>query len=90
MATITEAMTYPTSPLAQVSGLRGDPITGDRYWSKAFAAREQDWTDIKGVIIRQKNTISWEYVHKQHEPLCMAKESPEIMRHLDEIRRNSL
>lgn len=55
---------------------------------KAFADREQDWTDIKGVIIRQQDRILWDYVRKQLEPLCLAKESPEIMRHLDEIRRN--
>ncbi|MBU2575251.1 MAG: hypothetical protein KKH28_14375 [Elusimicrobia bacterium] len=54
---------------------------------KAFADRQQDWADIKGVIIRQQGCILWDYVHKQLEPLCAAKESPEIPRHLEEIRR---
>lgn len=31
---------YPTSPLAQYPAARGDPITGDRYWCRDFAARE--------------------------------------------------
>ncbi len=55
---------------------------------KAFADREQDWIDIRGIIIRQEDKISWDYARKQLEPLCLAKESPEIMRHLDELRRN--
>ncbi len=54
---------------------------------KAFADRELDWTDIKGVIIRQQEKILWDYVRKQLEPLCLAKEVPEIMRHLDNIQR---
>ncbi|MEZ5656422.1 MAG: aromatic ring-hydroxylating dioxygenase subunit alpha [Sphingobium sp.] len=32
--------TYPTHPDAQPPAARGDPITGDRYWSKDFAERE--------------------------------------------------
>ncbi|MFA7439854.1 MAG: aromatic ring-hydroxylating dioxygenase subunit alpha [Sphingomonadaceae bacterium] len=32
--------TYPVSPLAETPRVRGDKITGDRYWSKEFAARE--------------------------------------------------
>ena len=51
MATIIEAPTTDAPP--PLSGrdpaiLRGDPITGDRYWSKAFAQKEWDqmWTRI--------------------------------------------
>ena len=55
---------------------------------KAFADREQDWADIRGVLIRQQDGIMWDYVRKQLEPLCLAKEAPEIMRHLDKIRRD--
>lgn len=53
---------------------------------KAFADRGQDWTDVKGVIIRQQGKISWDYVRKQLEPLCRVKEAPEILPHLDKIR----
>jgi len=55
---------------------------------KAFADREQDWTDIRGILIRQQGGIAWDYVRKQLEPLCAAKESPGIMRHLDELHRS--
>ncbi|MCK4936845.1 MAG: nucleotidyl transferase AbiEii/AbiGii toxin family protein [Elusimicrobiales bacterium] len=52
---------------------------------KAFADRPQDWTDIKGIIVRQEGKILWDYVRKQLEPLCLAKESPGIMNHLDKV-----
>lgn len=32
--------TYPTHPKAQPPAVRGDPITGDRYYCKEFAERE--------------------------------------------------
>ncbi len=56
---------------------------------KAFANREQDWTDIKGILIRQQGKILWDYVSKQLEPLCLAKELPGIMTHLHEVRQNT-
>lgn len=31
---------YPTDARAQFPAARGDAITGDRYWSKEFAAKE--------------------------------------------------
>jgi len=33
-------VTYPTHASARFPEVRGDPITGDRYWSKEFAERE--------------------------------------------------
>lgn len=54
---------------------------------KAFANRRQDWTDIKGIIVRQQGKILWDYVREQLEPLCLAKKSPEIMTHLNEISK---
>lgn len=44
MATPAEALnqtnSYPTHPDAETPRARGDAITGERYWSKAFAERE--------------------------------------------------
>lgn len=39
---------YPTHPAAELPRARGDAITGDRYWSKDFAAREWEhmWKKI--------------------------------------------
>lgn len=54
---------------------------------KAFADRLQDWRDIEGVLLRTAAQIDWEYVPVQLEPLCALKESPEILRRLEELRR---
>ena len=51
---------------------------------KAFAAREKDWVDIEGVIIRHAGGLDWPYVHSQLAPLVELKEEPEI---LDELER---
>ena len=85
MATITEAMTYPTSPLAQVSGLRGDPITGDRYWSKAFAAREWEhmWKKVWHVGGREAQLEeAGDYiVHNfKHESVIMIRQTDGAIR----------
>ncbi|WP_156680967.1 aromatic ring-hydroxylating oxygenase subunit alpha [Sphingomonas profundi] len=42
------AKTYPSVPEARLLPLRGDPMTGDRYYSREFMAREWDgmWTKV--------------------------------------------
>ena len=52
---MTEPVRHPLTVDARDPGnLRGDPITGDRYWSKDFAQREWDhmWTKIWHVAGR--------------------------------------
>jgi phenylpropionate dioxygenase-like ring-hydroxylating dioxygenase large terminal subunit len=52
---VTEPVRHPLTVDARDPGnLRGDPITGDRYWSKEFAQREWDhmWTKIWHVAGR--------------------------------------
>jgi phenylpropionate dioxygenase-like ring-hydroxylating dioxygenase large terminal subunit len=52
---MTEAVCHPlTMDGRDPSNLRGDPITGDRYWSKEFAQKEWDhlWTRIWHVAGR--------------------------------------
>lgn len=53
---------------------------------KAFAAREKDWVDIDGVIIRQAERIDWAYVRTQLGPLVQLKEEPEILAELERRR----
>ncbi|MGH9200770.1 MAG: hypothetical protein ACRD2A_06000 [Vicinamibacterales bacterium] len=67
-----------------------------RTWSaedlivlKAFAAREKDWVDIDGVIIRQAGRLDWPYVRAQLTPLIELKEEPGILAEL-EPRRDQL
>ena len=53
---------------------------------KAFAAREKDWVDIDGVIIRHAGGLDWPYVHSQLGPLVELKEEPEILDELEKRR----
>ncbi|MEX1127674.1 MAG: nucleotidyl transferase AbiEii/AbiGii toxin family protein [Vicinamibacterales bacterium] len=54
---------------------------------KAFADRPKDWIDIEGIVIRQSGRIDWPYVRSQLAPLVELKEAPEILRRLEERRR---
>lgn len=54
---------------------------------KAFADRAKDWVDVEGIIIRQSGVIDWSYVQAQLAPLVELKEAPEILRRLDQRRR---
>jgi hypothetical protein len=54
---------------------------------KAFADRPKDWIDVEGIVIRQSGRIDWPYVRSQLAPLVELKEAPEILRRLEERRR---
>ncbi|MCL2709485.1 MAG: nucleotidyltransferase [Planctomycetaceae bacterium] len=45
---------------------------------KAFAARDQDWADIWGILERQKGKLDIDYILENLRPLCELKEAPEI------------
>lgn len=54
---------------------------------KAFASREQDWRDVRGIIVRQgSHRLDWEYITPHIELLASLKEEPEICRRLTELR----
>jgi hypothetical protein len=55
---------------------------------KAFADRPIDWKDVRGIIVRQGDgALDWGYVRQHLQPLCEAKEQPEIMVRLEALRR---
>jgi hypothetical protein len=55
---------------------------------KAFADRPQDWLDVKGVPIRQKERpLDWAHIRKDLKVLVRAKESPELVGKLEAMRR---
>jgi hypothetical protein len=54
---------------------------------KAFASRQQDWMDVKGVLIRQGDRLDWELILSQLRPLCELKEAPEIVTRLERLRK---
>ena len=56
---------------------------------KAFAARERDWTDVEGIAARQRDRLDWDYVERQLRPLCAAKDAPDTLVRLAEIRREA-
>ena len=49
---------------------------------KAFAARERDWVDVDGVIVRQAGALDWTYVDAWLRPLAVLKDAPEILTEL--------
>jgi hypothetical protein len=52
---------------------------------KAFASREQDWGDVKGIIARQ-DSLKWELIYEELEPLCELKEAPEIVTRMKQLQ----
>lgn len=52
---------------------------------KAFAAREQDWGDVKGVIARQDG-LDWDTVFAELDPLAKLKGAPATTTRLRELR----
>ncbi len=53
---------------------------------KAFAHRDQDWADIRGVIIRQQSKLNWDQILADLGPLVELLEKPEILEKLATIR----
>jgi hypothetical protein len=54
---------------------------------KAFAGREQDWVDVKGIITRQ-GQIDWALIYSELEPLCELKEAPNLVARLKQLQRD--
>lgn len=56
---------------------------------KAFAARERDWTDIRGILIRSRAAIDWQLILDELTPLVELKQEPEILDRLHDIYRST-
>jgi hypothetical protein len=54
---------------------------------KAIASRDQDWIDLKGVLIRQGDRLDWQLILSQLRPLSQLKEAPEIVARLEGLRK---
>lgn len=52
---------------------------------KAFAGRDQDWGDVKGIIARQES-LNWKMIYSELEPLCELKDAPEIVTRLKQLQ----
>jgi hypothetical protein len=56
---------------------------------KAFADRPQDWSDIEGILVRQKAKLDWAQIEQELIPLCELKEAPEILNRLQGLRNKT-
>ena len=53
---------------------------------KAFAARERDWVDIEGVLLRQ-GALDIALIYEELSPLVALKEEPAILTRLEAMLR---
>jgi hypothetical protein len=51
----------------------------DLFVMKAFAAREQDWLDARGIAVKQGRNLNRAYILRHLTQLCELKETPEIV-----------
>lgn len=58
----------------------------DLIVQKAFASRDQDWLDIRWVLIRQEGKLDWSIVNDNLPALVELKEEPEILTRLQALR----
>jgi len=56
---------------------------------KAFAARERDWLDIRGILVRSRTAVDWQLVLQELTPLVELKEEPHILDRLDQLYRET-
>ena len=52
---------------------------------KAFANRDQDWVDIKSILIRQQGKLDKKLILSELTPLVELKEEPEILDRLKKL-----
>jgi len=52
---------------------------------KAFAGRDRDWDDIRGILTRQNEKLDWSVVRYELPPLLELKETPEAMERLERL-----
>ena len=53
---------------------------------KAFAGRDQDWIDVKGMLYRQLPKLDWDCIARELTVLQELKEDWSIMNRLDSMR----
>ena len=74
------AMLKRATPFAFADGVTLPTCSAeDLFVMKAFAAREQDWLDARGIAVRQGQNLNKSYILKHLTDLCDLKETPEIV-----------
>ena len=54
---------------------------------KAFADRNRDWSDVEGILVRQRGSLGWKYINRHLSELVALKEAPHILEKLNRLRR---
>ena len=54
---------------------------------KAFANRDIDWHDVKGILIRQQGRLDFNLIERELAPLAGLREQPAIPDRWGELRR---
>ena len=58
---------------------------------KAFASRDRDWGDVRGILVRQgTDRLDWKYILDELQVLADLKEEPEIIARLSKLRHTQL
>jgi len=52
---------------------------------KAFADRTKDWMDVETIVQRQNDRLDQQAILNRLQPLCEAKEQPEILAKLERV-----
>jgi hypothetical protein len=56
---------------------------------KAFAARDQDWVDVGGIVERQASRLDWGNILKELALLCEIKEDQSPLNRLEEMQKKA-
>jgi len=56
---------------------------------KAFANRQRDGQDLRGILIRSSGKLDWNRILHETTTLAMLKEEPEILDHLNQLRQQT-
>ncbi len=70
--------------------IQGFPLTTcnaeDLVVMKAFANRPRDWSDLEGILLRQKGRLDWASIREELEPLAAVRDDTTIVSRLEQLR----
>ncbi|MFI5385979.1 MAG: nucleotidyl transferase AbiEii/AbiGii toxin family protein, partial [Fimbriimonadales bacterium] len=74
-------------PVQFLPGILLPAVTAeDLVVMKAFAGRDRDWDDIRGIVVRRDKSLQWDRIEASLGPLLEVKETPEDLQRLRSIR----
>ncbi|MFQ5732219.1 MAG: DUF6036 family nucleotidyltransferase [Planctomycetaceae bacterium] len=53
---------------------------------KSFAGRDQDWSDVQGILVRQRDELDWPYISRELTGLCRLDGNTEPAERLTHLR----